>query len=156
MNKSKGLLSGGAIGGSWRILETPGGSWRLLEAPGSSQAGGPPDLFTKHLDRVFSLRWIGEARMAGGTHRDRSRRAPKNRLKPRRDRYFNMNLNNKCVCEVCSGSIRRNWKHAKIHNCDTCNFHSLSREVLNTLKSQLLVKSRALQMRQLRHLALQI
>ena len=72
---------------------------------------------------MFSLRWIGEARMAGGTHRDRSRRAPKYRLKPRRDRYFNMNLNNKCVCEVCSGSIRRNWKHAKIHNCDTCNFH---------------------------------
>ncbi len=33
----------GASGGSWRDY------WRLLEAPGSSQAGGPPDLFTKHL-----------------------------------------------------------------------------------------------------------
>ena len=47
--------SGGAIGGSWRILETPGGSWRLLEAPGSSQAGGPPDLFTKHLEGANAI-----------------------------------------------------------------------------------------------------
>ena len=37
------------------LLEAPGGSWRLLEAPGSSQAGGPPDLFTKHLEGANAM-----------------------------------------------------------------------------------------------------
>jgi len=47
------LEAAGASEGFWRLLAAPGGaigrSWRLLEAPGSSQAGGPLDLFTKHL-----------------------------------------------------------------------------------------------------------
>ena len=36
-------------------MEAPGGSWRLLEAPGSSQAGGPPDLFTKHREGANAI-----------------------------------------------------------------------------------------------------
>ena len=76
--------SGGAIGGSWRLLElqkasggfwrlleglleAPGGSWRLLEAPGSSQAGGPPDLFTKHLKGISPADRLLEA--SGGLWR---------------------------------------------------------------------------------------
>ncbi len=41
--------SGGFWRGYWRLLADPGDSWRLLETPGSSQAGGPLDLFAKHL-----------------------------------------------------------------------------------------------------------
>ncbi len=68
----EGLLE--APGGCWsfrRLLEASGGFWRgywrLLEAPGSSQAGGPPDLFAKHLRGISPADRLLEA--SGGLWR---------------------------------------------------------------------------------------